>query len=277
MRSSHRFLVTVDCDLRCDDVALRQESLDTLLRVFAETGVAGHATWFANENDFHLTENHEPFLREALGRGDSLGVHDHIDWLKGRWEFGPIMDYCRKSRDTVQHWLSAHGRDEPLRLHRNGCLFQRPVIYAVLKELGYSVVSDVYPGQSLPNHTGFLSFDNRAMPLGAMPYRHDVDNFGDHLSTQGPFLHLPVMHMGIANFDFAHLQAWLDAFAAASISQGALLWLFHPYEVLNQDKDAISPERAALVDGQLRRLKDEYGVEFASVEEWIEERGAGMQ
>lgn len=275
MGNSHRFLVTVDCDLRCDDVELRQESLDTLLRLFAETGVAGHATWFANENDFHLTENHEPFLHEAIERGDSLGVHDHIDWLKGRWEFEPIVDYCRESRDTVQRWLSANGRDEPLRMHRTGCLFQRPVVYAVLKELGYSIVSDVYPGQSLPNHTGFLSFDNRAMPIGAMPYRHDADNFADHRSTRGPFLHLPVMHMGIANFSFAHLEAWLHALSAASIPQGALLWLFHPYEVLDKDKAAISPERMALLGSQLRRCSDEYGVKFTSVAEWIDERGAG--
>ncbi len=88
------FLVTVDCDLRCDDMALRQESLDVLLEVFTETRVSGHTTWFLNENDFALTENHESFLIEVLRRGDTLGLHDHFEPFKGLYETAPIQGFC---------------------------------------------------------------------------------------------------------------------------------------------------------------------------------------
>ena len=195
-------LITVDCDLRCDDVDLRQESLDILLQVFAEVGAAGHITWFLNENDFEITKNHESFLREALRRGDTLGLHDHIDWLDGRWEFEPILEYCRNSKETVETWLAQNGYSDKVVYHRAGCLFQHPVEYVALKELGYTVISDVWPGNTRPNHTGHLAFDNRKLPVGIMPYRHDEGNFLDYTSRQGYFLHVPIMHMGLADLDF---------------------------------------------------------------------------
>ncbi len=95
------FLVTVDCDMRCDSVRLRQQSLDVLLEVFGEFGVDGHATWYLNENDFDLTTNHESFLSEALRRADTLGVHDHFESFGGRYERGRIRHFGRRSKQRV--------------------------------------------------------------------------------------------------------------------------------------------------------------------------------
>jgi hypothetical protein len=261
-------LIAVDCDLRCQDVGVRQGSLEALLEVFAEKGAAGHTTWFLNENDFALTQNHEAFLQEAVRRGDAIGIHDHIDFLKGQWEYGPIYDYCRRSRDAVQGWLRAHQLPDALPYHRAGCLFQHPAQYAALRDLGYTVLSDVYPGDMSLNHTGFLSYDNREVPLGIAPYRHDPENFLDYHSQTGCFLHVPVVHMYIYCRDFVGeaLARWTEAFQARGVECGAMAWCFHPYELLNRGASRVSRELVRLLRRQLDELVQDYGVTFASLE-----------
>jgi len=262
-------LVTVDCDLRCKDAQVRQEALEALLAAFAEKGLAGRATWFLNENDFALTQNHEPFLHEAVRRGDTLGIHDHIDFLKGQWEYRPIHDYCRKSRDAVQAWLRRHGYPDAIPYHRAGCLFQHPTEYAVLRDLGYTVLSDIYPGDTSLNHTGFLSYDNRAVPLGIAPYRHDPENFLDYTSRAGCFLHVPVVHMYIYCRDFIGdaIAQWVKACEARGGESLAMAWCFHPYEILNRGANRVSSELVRLLRLQLDELKRDYGVAFASLAE----------
>jgi len=264
-------LVTVDCDLRCNDVSLRQKSLDVLLGVFAEMRAAGHITWFVNENDFALTRNHESFLSEAIQRGDTLGVHDHFQRFKGRYERSSIRQFCRRSKKTLQEWLAQNGRNHEVIFHRNGSLVQHPAIYGKLKKLGYRVVSEVWPGQQGLDRDGYPAFDNRSIPAGIMPYRHDEENFQDYRSTKGHFLHVPIMHMRMVDLDFIQMKHWLELFASHSLDSGVLVWLFHPYEILNDDHTNISLERTQVLKSYLDKCRAEFKLTLANMEEFLSE------
>lgn len=259
------FLITVDCDLRCEDIGLRQESLEVLLDIFGEAGLAGHITWFANENDFRLTKDHQAFLHELLRRGDDLGVHDHFEPFKGVYERETIREFCRRSKETVERWLEENGRPMDMWLHRNGCLVQHSEVYSALKDLGYTVVSEVWPGNKRVTRDGYPAFDNRSVPIGTMPYRHDEENFLDWRSRKGHFVQVPVMHMGMKNLDYPLMDRWVQAFGEKSIDPGVMVWLFHPYEILERDR--ISSEAVGILRSHLGRLKDEHGVTFAGMKE----------
>jgi hypothetical protein len=261
--------VTVDCDLRCDEIGLRQESLETLLSVCTEMGVAGHVTWFVNENDFALTQHHGSFLRKAIRRRDSLGLHDHFESFKGRYERAPIRAFCRRSLESLRAWLVQNGHDGEVILHRNGCLVQHPAVYAALKGLGYRVVSEVWPGHTRPDRDGYPAFDNRSVPAGITPFWHDEDNFQDVRSKKGYFLHVPVAHMGMIDLDFTHMAHWLELYANRSIDPGVLVWLFHPYEILNDDRTAVSGERVQILKSHLDRCRTGLGLTFANMEELL--------
>lgn len=264
---SKSLLITVDCDLRSDDVVLRQKSLDVLLRMFADVGVSGHTTWFLNENDFQITENHPAFLREALRRGDTLGVHDHFEPFKGVYEAKPIQEFCVRSKRSVAEWLAAEGHAQEIVHHRNGCLAQHPNVYTALRQLGYTVVSEVYPGKMLPDRAGYAAFDNRAVPAGILPYRHDEANFDEYRSTRGHFLHFPVMHMGLRDFNFDTVDRWVEAFSEAAVEQAMFVWLFHPYEIMNPERTGMSESRVDWLAAQIRRFADEYQTRFANMAE----------
>ena len=88
------FLISVDCDLRISSVVIRDRSLTSLLDLFEKQNIAGHITWFINENDFALTHNHADFLNEIVSRGDTIGLHDHIDYLYDDLEYDLIYDFC---------------------------------------------------------------------------------------------------------------------------------------------------------------------------------------
>jgi len=265
------FLVTVDCDLRDEEIAARGKPVKALLDVFEEQHLAGRITWFLNENDSAITRDHTDFLREAIGRGDTLGVHDHIDFLDGRWEYDAILDTCARSKQALESWCRAHGGPDRMRIHRFGCLFQREVSYRVLADLGYTVLSDVYPGMTFPNHTNHLSFNNCSIPEGISPYRHDPWNFGDYRSREGIFLHIPVYHMFLANLDFARLDRWVAAAERRGEATPLALWLFHPYELYGGGYEEgwtkhVAPEKVALLTSHLQRIRDQHDVTFINME-----------
>ena len=242
------FLVTVDCDLRCDDIALRQESLDMLLGVFDECGVGGHATWFLNENDFNLTDNHQPFLLEALKREDTIGIHDHLDEVPSIHDLDAIRERCATSRKRIEGWLAANGFDIGMKCHRNGCIVQSEAIYTALRELNYTIVSDVYPGTSGEDLARRPGYDNSHMPVGIIPYRHNEANFKDHESREGHFLHFPLMHMFLRDFDFAKVDEWIRGSQRREFKESVLSWVFHPYEILRQpEKDGIDLEAVGML------------------------------
>jgi len=264
------FLPTVDCDHdRNSSIELRQQTLDALLEVFADTGAAGHTTWFLNEtyHDYTTTGNHPELVQEAVRRGDCIGVHDHIDLLDGRWEFEPILEMCTESKELAAAWLRSHGHHGNLRAHRFGCLFQRVVAYQAIAQLGYTIVSDIYPGDVCNNHTGHPSYDNRSIPLGTSPYRHDSDGFPDHTSRKGQFLQLPVTQMYFERLELEKARHWVEAAAERSERCAVLVLCFHPYELLTDDRDALSTARVEKLRSLFNRLVEELGVSFASAEE----------
>jgi len=245
------------------DVAVRQAALDVLLEIFGKTGAAGRVTWFLNEHDFRLTENHPSFLSEAVRRGDVLGVHDHVDFLKGKDSEVVVYDFCAKSFAAVRQWLRQHGGGEDVTWHRWGCLYQRAECYRAIARLGYTVVSDAYPGQKEMNHAGEVSCDCREMPGAIPPWRHDAENFGDYRSRTGQFLHLPLFQMYIHNVDYGKLEQWV----ALGKEEGRpipFVWCFHPYEICVKDKARLDEARIKMFEETVRRLLGQYQLEPAN-------------
>ena len=264
------FLPTVDCDhVRGSSVELRQQTFDALLEVFADVGAAGHTTWFLNETyyDFGTTANHPAVVSEAVRRGDTVGVHDHIDNLDGRWELEPILDICTASRDSVRTWLRAQGHPDDVRAHRFGCLFQHPAAYAALARLGYTIASDVYPGDRSRNHTGHPSYDNVRLPLGISPYRHDADNFLDYQSRTGQFLQLPVTQMYFRKLTYEKVEQCMRPAEERQEPLAVLVLCFHPYELLDDERSALSSDRVEELRELFKGLTERSQVCFASAEE----------
>ena len=265
-------LVTVDCDLRSEDASLRQDSLEQLAKVFAQEGARGHITWFLNEKDFSLTENHQDFLREVLKRGDALGIDDHLDSLEGDLRKEQVLVPCREAKKKVEEWLKGNGYAQEIICHRNGHLVQHQAIYEALRELGYKVISDIWPGNSKVASSPGIGFDNRPMPIGIAPYRHDPHNFLDYTSRQGAFLQVPVMHQGLEDLDFDHLRSWVEAFRARGIAPGLLVWLIHPYEILNETKTAVDKKLVGTLRSHLLKAKWQYQLTFKNLAEALAER-----
>jgi len=270
-------VITVDCDLRSDTVETRQETLDLLLGIFEDTGAAGHTTWFLNENQFFVTECHQRFLGEAVGRGDTIGVHDHVDFLSGNHREAAVRTYFERSRRAVQAWLSANGRPEPVIHHRMGCLYQREACYRALASLGYEVISDAYPGRTMPGHAGDVAFDNCDMPAGCMPFRHDEGNFTDCRSQTGTFLNFPVFHMFLRDLDFGKLEEWIAVGQRDGRDVMPFVWCFHPYELCHREPDgARNVIDRGEVDGlreNIRRFTEEYGLRPANLQACAETFG----
>ncbi|MDP6356846.1 MAG: hypothetical protein QF473_17175 [Planctomycetota bacterium] len=266
------FLASVDCDhVRGSTLDLRQQTFDALLDVFAETGVTGHATWFLNETyrDYCTTGNHPQVVHEAIRRGDCIGIHDHIDELDGRWEYDAVFELCEQGKRSAERWLETNGYQLELRSHRFGCLFQRAVCYQVIADLGYTVVSDIYPGDKSPNHTGHLSYDNVDIPVGISPYRHDAENFKDFRSQIGRFIQVPVTQMYYKRVEMEKLRQWIEAVEGRGGDQAFLTLCFHPYELLNDRKDSLSQEGVAQLRALFRNVVTEFGAEFASLNECV--------
>ena len=269
------FLVTVDCDLRCDSIDLRQKSLNTLLEVFAEHGMRGHATWFLNENDFSITINHGLFLKKVLGQGDSIGVHDHYDGpaknVEGKYDKNAVKEFCFFSKKKIEDWLKQNNyADKKLIFHRNGCLVQSSQVYTALKELGYCMLFDICPERTLPDRKGFLSFDNRSIPRGILPYRHDTANFLDYRSKKGYFLHIPVTQLMMC-LDFTWITSWIETFEKKSVETGVITWAFHPYEILDKDRKEVSSKKVELLHKYFEICRQEYDFVFTNAEECIKE------
>lgn len=274
------FLITVDCDLRAASPEAGTAGLHAVLDVLGEEGLAGRVTWFVNENDFRFTEKHQDFLREVVARGDTLGIHDHLEVFTAQagdmapgYDTGAVLAYCRAARDRVMAWLKEAGGGAQVRAHRNGCLAQAPEIYEALAELGYTVLSDVWPRHRSNDRSGCQVLDNSAIPLGIAPYRHDAHNYADYMSTRGQFLQVPVAALFLGAFRCHLLERWLEAAHQQGVDTAVFTWCVHPYEMLNDDRDAVSPGQVAVLRHHLHRLRTEYDVEFTSMLDLEEKMG----
>ena len=281
------FLTTVDCDLRVSSVAIRDRALWALHDLFAKEGVSGHVTWFVNENDFMLTHAHQPFLLEAVARGETIGVHDHIDFLDGDWTYGPVREFCEPSRQRVGAWLADNGCQQAVRCHRFGCVVQYAEAYRAVQDLGYTVCSDVVPGDMHLNHVGTLAYDNRHVPLGILPYYHGPDSIADYESSEGPTLQIPLLKASLTagpeeevppenlcswqRLNSRLVQAWIDG--ARQLGHGCcvMTFIFHPYELIEGLTGGLRIDPAALakLSQVIRMMRDEFGAEFLSMEECV--------
>ena len=265
------FCTTVDCDLRVSSVVTRSETLRALVDLFDAQGVSGHVTWFLNENDFAITHLHPEFLEQVIRRGDSIGVHDHVDFLGGAWEYEAIHDFCARSVGSVRHWLSRKGWFRPL-AHRFGCCFQHLTAYRAIAELGYSICSDVCPGTRHHNHTGELSFDNSEVPVGVLPYWHTPEAINDYRINAGPIFQVPMMKATLtASFwprlDRSVVDAWMAGAAKLVHETAVLTFCFHPYEIVNTERLRIDSGATARLGEMLTLMREEYGAAFVNVEE----------
>ena len=118
------FIMTIGGDMRVSSSVTNNESLMAIVDVFDRQGVSGHCTWMLNEGDFAFTLLYQDFMKEILKRGDTIGIHDHIDFLKGNWDYDAIKDFCSRSRGRIEGWLETNGYKQEVLSHRFGCGIQ---------------------------------------------------------------------------------------------------------------------------------------------------------
>lgn len=276
------FLITVDCDLRVSSVVTRNESLFALMDIFDKQHVSGHVTWFLNEHDFAMTHSHPEFLREAIQRGDTLGVHDHIDFMGGRWEYDAIYDFCSQSQARIRSWLGANGHSLSLSSHRYGCWFQHPEAYRVLVDLGYTISSDVVPSVRHVNHTQELSFDNRDIPVGILPYTHTPESINDYRTNSGPLLQIPILRATLTadnlwtRFNRDIVRDWIAGGQELGHGRAVICFHLHPYEVVNWAKLEVDPASLAWLGEIITIMRDEYAAQFCNVEAYAARFAEGI-
>ena len=280
------FLLTIDCDMRISSVVTRGQSLRALHEAFESEGVAGHVTWFVNENDFAFAHSHEEFLQTVVKAGDTIGVHDHIDFLNGRWEYEPVRDFCAKSRVAVQQWLSENDYAFPLRCHRFGCAVQHPAAYEAILDLGYSISSDVVPGTIHNTHTQKLAFDNRSIPLGIPPYHHGADEIGAYRSKTGPMLQIPFARATLSaappgvvypeedyprwpwpRFSRAVADRWIEGAKRLGNEMCVIVLAFHPYEIVDKARLRVEKKNVDWLREIIGIMREEYGAAVLNMEE----------
>jgi hypothetical protein len=145
-----------------------------------------------------------------------------------------------------------------------GCLYQRPECYRALGRLGYTVVSEVYPGYTMPDHAKDVSFDNLQVPAAVGPWRHDSENFLDHRSRTGQFLHLPVFHMFTRDVPFKKLEQWIEIAESGGRAAIPFVWIFHPYEICVADKTSVAETKRKGLEENIRRFIGAYHLEPAN-------------
>ncbi len=267
MRKPVIFLVTVDGDLRVGDVEQQKRSVRRLFGLFDELGLRGCVTWFVNETDFHWTTLHGDLLLEIVERGEAVGIHDHFDTHYAT-TYEKALPLAKEALRKLTTFYAGQGKRVHLISHRNGCFWQTQTLYQVIRELGYRVVSDVWPGtrsatrmlkiQDSPQRwlaaeddAVFLR-DHTAVPLAGNLWWHDENNWLQYDSTQGALLQVPVI-----SAPYIELDRMQQAAAAAAGAAAYLTWDTHPYNILDEatgevDENMLSNFRANLSEIRAR-------------------------
>jgi hypothetical protein len=248
------FLVTVDGDLRIGTPAQQESAVLAIRGVHGQQGLLGRTTWMINELDFHWTEQHPGPLLELAETGESIGIHDHLE-THHAFTYSQAKEDMHRSKSAVEKLLLSHGYRTPISMHRNGCGFQSEIWYDAQSELGYHLVSDVWPEKiwsggmlcdgappspwrSLePTEAGAIAMDNRVVPLTALPWRHGPANWLDFRSKLGHFLQVPITSMPSVD-----RQRFEDA-AANGQPVAFLLLDTHPYDMQDPSTGDVSSER----------------------------------
>jgi len=275
------FLMTVDGDLRNGSISQRERAIRALLKLFDSEGMAGKVTWYINENDFEWTKNHPEVVLSIVERRDALGIHDHFD-TQNIIDFGEALRFCKESYSKVMKFLKHRDKDKDypqgILAHRSGSLYQKATFYKARKEIGYRILSDVWPEKksegrvvldtsysSLMTHKKVFDgtmTDNTHIPLEVRPWRHDVDNWLDYKSTTGFFLQIPVTCMTIY-LDFERLRRVYRSHQEGMLS--SLTWDIQPYEIQESEYGGLMQEKLEVVQDSIRRVKDEFDPTFINI------------
>lgn len=257
------FLVTVDGDLRVGTPAQQEAGIRALREVHRQQGLLGRTTWMINELDFHWTELHAGLLLELVDSGECIGIHDHLDTHYGE-AYASGLELMRSSKATLEAFLRNRGRDVSVDAHRNGCAFQSEAWYRAQMELGYRIASDVWPGMAWSgrmvcdgrppspwrqlgaDEPAAIAMDNQAVPLTALPWRHDPANWLDCDSRGGHFLQVPITSMPLID------RRRFEAAADNGRPQAFLLVDTHPYDMQDPSTGDVSAER---VEGYRQSLE----------------------
>ena len=272
------FLVTVDGDLRVGSPEQQILGVRAMRMVHDDLGLLGRTTWMINELDFQWTNTCPSVLLDLLESGECVGVHDHFDtYFADTHEKASVL--AAQSKRALGDFFDRQGRDVQLIAHRNGCAFQSEAIYQALRESGYSILSDVRPGMKWwgrmlrdgappnpwrclgPDDANAILMDNSMLPLRAIPWRHDVQNWLDMSSDLGPFLQVPINSMPM-------LDRRRVSTAIAQESKAAFVCLdTHPYDMQDPDSGDVSPERVANYRESLEWVLDVHKPDFIRLDE----------
>jgi hypothetical protein len=284
------FLVTVDGDLRIGTPEQQIAGILAMRGVHHDLGLYGCTSWMINELDFRWTEVNPHLLLDLVDTGECVGIHDHFDtYFADTYQVASPL--AARSKKTLEAFFQANARTVTLNAHRNGCAIQGEAIYRALKDCEYSILSDVRPGVKWfarmlrdgtlpspwrclgPDDSQAILMDNSALPLTAVPWRHDVDNWLDTHSDQGPFVQVPINSMPLLD------RGRVAEAITGTVSAAFICLDTHPYDLQDPATGEISPERVADFRRSLEWVRETYNPKFIRLdqvpESWesFEERG----
>ncbi len=272
------FLVTVDGDLRIGAREQQEAAVRAMRDVHASLGLTGRTSWMINEIDFHWTVEHARLLWDLADTGEAIGVHDHLDTHFAE-TYDQALDLMGRSRRQLGDFFRHAGRDVALSAHRNGCSLQSEASYRAARTLGYSVLSDVRPGliwharmvcdRPAPNpwrclgaeDDGAIRSDNSAVPLAALPWRHDAHNWLDFTSRQGPFLQVSVTCAPFIE------RPRFEAVVGGGQACAFLVLDTHPYDLQDPATGAVRAERVAEYRQAIEWVRDLWPVVFIRIDQ----------
>lgn len=274
-------VITIDGDLRIGDLGQQKAAINAMMDIHKKAGISGSTTWFINEIDFQWTKWHFASLLALFDRGEELAVHDHQD-THYLFEYAPLLKMMQTSKENLEMFFKQHRSGVSLRSHRNGCAFQNMIFYRVLLSLGYDIVSDVWPGmrwsgrmvkdrtrpmiwRSLSEEDpDSITMDNRNVPLGVCPWRHQADNWMDFHSQTGSFLHLPITTMPL--IDRQRVRS-----AVASGPEVAIVVTdTHPYDLQDPVTGEVSSQACEAHLDSILWMMNEYNPRFVRAQQAAE-------
>ena len=276
------FFITMDCDTRIGNNVVQKEGILTLFDLYNELNLRERVTWFINNNDFNFTTVKKDILLEISHRGDSVGIHDHF-------ESANISDYksakifANRSLKKIIDFYDSNGIKEQIISHRNGCLSQFSYVYKVLIELGYKVVSDVWPGKEWcskmiavdrkknkwqVDHTMSdfsIHIDNSHIPLNGTYWIHNENNAVEYTSREGSLIQLPIVGCGGPCLD---RKAILETIKNNINNEVFLAWDIHPYDIQDEISQKTEKIKVNLYKKDIEWLINEYNPIFININDF---------
>lgn len=270
--------ITVDGDLRLGDHHQQAAGVRAIREVHEELQIIGRTSWLINEYDFRWSEVHQELLRVLLNSEEALGIHDHFDTYFAE-TYEEYYQIAHESKARLGRTLKELGWEGELEIHRNGCALQSIPAYRALGDLGYWILSDVWPETAwrareiavedpiMPwryltgEDENTIPMDNSMVPLSASPWRHEADNWLEYQSNEGRFLQVPITTM-----------PWVDrerVFKAVE-GPGEGSWIVldtHPYDLQDPNTGDVDPERVLRYKKDLQWIQSTFHPEFVKLDE----------